>query len=158
MESLSLRRGSSLHHRRSIMWSFFADDGGNKRGQTSCPVVGAEIQRDGNFEAHLYHYSYLLGFMSCGLFMHHFRSANNRFVCLDIGTTFAAYFTRLVHKYFTHSQTSSGTSTKSYSTTAEPTKCTKRGTIQKGSTQCTVGRVSISCLLYTMLYSGSCSH
>ena len=43
-------------------------------------------------------------------------------------------------------------------TTAEPTKCSKHGTIQKGSTQCTVGRVSISCLLYTMLYSGSCSH
>ena len=43
-------------------------------------------------------------------------------------------------------------------TTAEPTKCSKHGTIQKGSTQCTVGRVSINCLLYTMLYSGSCSH
>ena len=56
------------------------------------------------------------------------------------------------------SHTSSGTSTKSYSTTAEPTKYTKHGTIQKGSIQCTVGRVSISCLLYTMLYSGSCSH
>ena len=40
--------------------------------------------------------------MSCRLFMHHFRSANNRFVCLDIGTTFAAYFTRLVHKDFSH--------------------------------------------------------
>ena len=40
--------------------------------------------------------------MSCRLFMHHFRSVNNRFVCLDIGTTFAAYFTRLVHKDFSH--------------------------------------------------------
>ena len=39
------------------MWSFFADDGGNKRGQASRPVVGAEIQRDCNFEAFLYHYS-----------------------------------------------------------------------------------------------------
>ena len=46
--------------------------------------------------------------------MHHFRSANNRFVCLDIGTTFAAYFTHLVHKDFTHSQTSSGKRTKSH--------------------------------------------
>ena len=57
LEPLSLRRRSSLHYRRSIMWSFFADDGGNKRGQASCPVVGAEIQRDCNFEAYLYHYS-----------------------------------------------------------------------------------------------------
>ena len=44
--------------------------------------------------------------MSCRLFKHHFRSANNRFVCLDIDTTFAAYFTRLVHKDISHSQTS----------------------------------------------------
>ena len=96
--------------------------------------------------------------MSCRPLMHHFRSANNRFVCLDIGTTFAAYFTRLVHKDFSHSRTSSGTSTRSYSTTAEPTKCTEHGAIQKGSAQCTVGSVSISCLLYTILYSGNCSH
>ena len=96
--------------------------------------------------------------MSCRLFMHHFRSANNRFVCLDIGTTFAAYFTRLVHKDFSHSRTSSGTRTRSYSTTAEPTKCTEHGAIQKGSVQCTVGRVSISCLLYTTLYRGNCIH
>ena len=73
LEPLLLRRGSSLHHRRSIMWSFFADDDGNKRGQTSRPFVGVEIQRDCNFEAHLYHRSQLLGFMSCCLFRHHFR-------------------------------------------------------------------------------------
>ena len=61
-------------------------------------------------------------------------------------------------KIFSHSQTSSGTSTRSYSTTAEPTKYTEHGAIQKGSAQCTVGRVSISCLLYTMLSSGNCIH
>ena len=42
---------------QEYIWSFFADDGGDKRGQTYRPVVGAEIQRDCNFEAHLYHYS-----------------------------------------------------------------------------------------------------
>ena len=87
----------------SIMWSFSIDDGGNKRGQTSRPVVGAEIQRDCNFEGCLYSYSLLLGFMSCRLFMHHFRSAYNRFVYPDIDTTFAAYFTRFVHKDFSYS-------------------------------------------------------
>ena len=44
LDSLLLRRDSSLHHRLSIMWSFFVDDGGNKRGQTSRPVGRAEIQ------------------------------------------------------------------------------------------------------------------
>ena len=53
------------------MWSFFADDDGNKRGQTSRPVVGAEIQRHCNFETHLYHRGYRLGFMFCRLFKHH---------------------------------------------------------------------------------------
>ena len=138
------------------MWSFFADDDGNKRGQTSRPVVGAEIQRHCNFETHLYHRGYRLGFMFCRLFKHHSWSAYNLFLWrgLDTDTTFTAYFTRLVHKDFSHSQTSSGTSTRSYSTTAEPTKCTEHGAIQRGSAQCTVGTVSISCLLYTILYGG----
>ena len=76
---------------------------------------------------------------------------------LDTDTTFTAYFTRLVHKDFSHSQTSSGTSTRSYSITAEPTKCTEHGAIQRGSAQCNVGTVRISCLLYTILYAGNCS-
>ena len=84
-------------------------------------------------------------------------SAYNRFVCLYIDTNFTAYFTRLVHKDISHSQKSSGTSTRSCSTTAEPTKCTENGAIQKGSTQCTVDSVSISCFLYTILCSGNCS-
>ena len=71
--------------------------------------------------------------MSWHLFKYHFWSANNRFVCLDIDTTFTAHFTHLVHKDFSHSQTSSGTSTRSYSTTAEPTKCTEHGAIRKSS-------------------------
>ena len=35
---------------------------------------------------------------------------------------------------------------RSLSTTAEPTKCTENGPTQKGSMQCTVGAVGISCL------------
>ena len=57
LDSLSLRRGSSLHHRLSIMWNFSVDDGGNNRGQTFRPVVGAEMQRVCNFEECLYHHS-----------------------------------------------------------------------------------------------------
>ncbi|CAH3165984.1 unnamed protein product [Pocillopora meandrina] len=47
-----------------------------------------------------------------------------------------------------------GTSTRS--TTAEPNKCTEHGAIQRGSIQCTVGAVSISCLLCTTMYSEYC--
>ena len=35
---------------------------GHKRGQTSRPVVGTEIQANCNFEAHVYYCNYLLGF------------------------------------------------------------------------------------------------
>ena len=54
-------------------------------------------------------------------------------------------FIRIVHKDFLHSQILSSASTRS--TTAEPNECTEHGAIQKGSAQCTVGAVSISCLL-----------
>ena len=55
-----------------------------------------------------------------------------------------------------HSQISPSTSTRS--TTAEPNKCTEHGAIQKGSVQCTVGAVSIGCLLCTSIYIDSCDH
>ena len=67
-----------------------------------------------------------------------------------------AYFNRLVHQDFSHSQSSSGTSTRSYSTTAEPFKCVEYRSIQKGSKRCTVGAVGISCLLCTANCSGNC--
>ena len=61
-----------------------------------------------------------------------------------------------IHKDFSHSHSSSGSNTRLCSTTAEPTKCTDYGAIQKGSVQCTVGAVSISCLLCTKHDSGNC--
>ena len=45
-----------------LFFSVFDDDDGHKRGQTSRPVVGAEIQTNCNFEAHVYYCNYLLGF------------------------------------------------------------------------------------------------
>ena len=46
------------------MWSVFVNDDGHKRGQTSRPVVGAEIQTNCNFETHISHCSYLLGYLN----------------------------------------------------------------------------------------------
>ena len=46
------------------MLSFLVDADGHKRGPTSRHAVGTEIQRDCNFKAHVYHFSYPLGFIS----------------------------------------------------------------------------------------------
>ena len=67
-----------------------------------------------------------------------------------------SYLHCLIHKDFPRSQSSSGSNTRLCSTTAEPTKCTEHGAIQKGSVQCTVGTVSFSCLLCTTHCSQNC--
>ena len=146
MEPLSLRKGRRLRHKLFIDFSVFDDDDGHMRGQTSCPVVGAEIQTNCNFEAHVYNCNYLLGFYSCRLFMCNFLSPYNLSVQLSSYIILPGNFIRIVHKYFLHSQISL-ISTIRRSTTAEPNECTEHGAIQKGSAQCTVGAVSISCLL-----------
>ena len=86
----------------------------------------------------------------CGFFW----SPYNRFVQQPSYISLPGNITRIVHKDFSHSQISPSTSTRS--TTAEPNKCTEHGTIPKGSVQCTVGAVSISCLLCTNMDSGYC--
>ena len=43
VEPLSIRKERRLHHKQSIDFSVFDDDDGQKRGQTSRPVVVAEI-------------------------------------------------------------------------------------------------------------------
>ena len=62
LEPLSIRKGRSQHHGLCIYFSVFDDDDSRKRGQTSRPVVGTEIQTDCNFETHVYYCNYLLGF------------------------------------------------------------------------------------------------
>ena len=44
LKPLSVRTWRCLHHRLCIVFSVFDDDDGHKREQTSCLVVGAEIQ------------------------------------------------------------------------------------------------------------------
>ena len=61
-EPLSIRKGRSRHHGLCIYFIVFDDDDSRKRGQTSRPVVGTEIQTDCNFETHVYYCNYLLGF------------------------------------------------------------------------------------------------
>ena len=154
LEPLSIRKGRRRHHRPCIEFDVFDDDDGHKRGQTSRPDVGTEIQANCNFEAHVYYCNYLLGFYPCRLFKWIFLSPYNLYVQLPSYIILPGNIIRIVHKDFLHSQISSSTSTRS--TTAEPNKCTEHGAIQKGSIQCTVGAVSISCLLCTNMYSEHC--
>ena len=65
-----------------------------------------------------------------------------------------SYLNRLVRNDFSRSQSSSGSNPRSCSGTVKPTKCTKHGAIQKGTSQCTVGAASFSRLLCTIFYSG----
>ena len=137
-----------------IDFSVSDDDDGHKRGQTSRPDVGTEIQTNCHFEARVYYCNYLLGFYPCRLFKWNFLSPYNLYVQLPSYIILPGNIIRIVHKDFLHSQISSSTSRRS--TTAEPNKCTEHGAIQKGSIQCTMGAVSISGLLCTNIYSGNC--
>ena len=151
LEPLSIRKERSRHHRPCIEFSVFDDDDGHKRGQTSRPDVGTEIQTNRHFEARVYYCNYLLGFYPCRLFKWIFLSPYNLYVQLPSYIILPDNITRIVHKDFLHSQISPSTSRRS--TTDEPNKRTEHGAIQKGNKQCTVGVVSISCLLCTNMYS-----
>ena len=133
LEPLSIRIWRSLHHGVCIVFSVFDDDDGYKRGQTSRPVVGAEVQTNCNFEAHIYHCSYHLDFGYCLFYMGFTWWPYNYFAPSHNYTTLPAYFTCIIHKDFSHSQISSGSGRRSRSTTAEPTKCTEHSSIQKSS-------------------------
>ena len=154
LEPLSIRKRRSLHHSLCIVFSVFDDDDGYKRGQTSRLVVGTEIQTNCNFEAYVYYCNYLLGFYSSRVFMWNFLWPYNLFVQLFSYIILPGNIICIVHKDFLHSQKSPSTSTRS--TTGEPDKCTEHGAIKKGSRQCTVGAVSISCLFCTNIYGENC--
>ena len=121
---VALQRESSLHPSPKLLYRCIC-----------CPAVGAEIQRDCNFEAHLYPWSYRLDWCLddslTTIFDQRitaFYGAGWTLIPLSLLISLASFT-----KIFSPSQTSSGTSTRSYSTTAEPTKCTEHGAIRKSS-------------------------
>ena len=154
MESLSIRKGRSLHIKLCIIFSIFVDVNGHKPGRTSLSVVGNEIQTNRNFKAHMHHYSYFLDFFRRCCIIFRFAFSNKHLVWYRSYTFTLSDLNRLVHKDISHSQTSSGSITRSCSTT----KCAKHGNIQEGSEQCTLGAVSISCLLSTKIYTAAYDH
>ena len=98
LESLSIHEGRRLHNRLCIVWSFSVYNDGHKRGPTSRHVVGTEIQRHCNFEAHVYHFSYRLGCMSYRWFILSSRSPYNLLVQPYI--ILLGNLSRLIHKNF----------------------------------------------------------
>ena len=156
LESLSILFKRNQCNRLCVMFSFIVDADGHKRGSTSRSVVETEIQRDCNFEAHVYHLSYLLVYIYIRWFILTSQLHYNHLVQLYNFVILLSYLHCLIHKDFPRSQSSSGSNTRSCSTTAKPTKSIKHGAIQKGSVQCTVGTVSFSCLLCTTYCSQNC--
>ena len=73
------------------MWSVFVDNDRHKRGQTSRPIIGAEIQTYCNFEAQIYRCRYLLGSIQCRCFLLHVRSSYNHLVWSYSCTTMLRY-------------------------------------------------------------------
>ena len=93
----------------------------------------------------MYHNGYVLDFIRSHCIILHFTYLNYHWVQYYSYTVMLSDLNRLVYKDTLHSQTLSGSGTRSCSTTAKPTKCTEHGKIQEGSKQCTVGAVTISC-------------
>ena len=151
-----MRNYRYLYHKLRTMWSVFVDNDGHKRGQTSRPVIGVEIQTYCNFEAHIYRCSYLLGSIQCRCFMLHVRLPHIHLVWYYSYTLMSRYLNCVLHKNFLCSWSSSYTNTRSCLTTAEPVICSEYHTIQKGSVQCSVGSVGISCLLFAVWFIANC--
>ena len=105
-------------------------------------LLGLRYKKDCNFEAYIFYFSYRLGFMSSRWYMLLSQLPYSHSVQLCRYILLPSYIGRLVHKDFS----------RSHSSSAEPTKCTKHGAIQKGTTQCSVGAVRFNCLLFTIFY------
>ena len=157
-ESLSTRNGRNLHIKLCIMWSVFADVDCHKRGTTSRSVLGIRYRQIVTLKrTYIITATFWIFFRRCWIILH-FTYSNNHLVYYYSYTVMLSDLNRLVHKDILHSQTLSGSSTRSSSTTAEPNNCSEHGKIQEGSKQCTVGTVSISCLLCTKIHNAACDH
>ena len=127
----------------------------NKCGQTSRPVVRAAIQTSCNFEENICNCNCLL---DCLYYCFHNVLLEFRFnvmVWQDNYTTLSSNFNLLLHKDFLYASSSSKSNTKQCSRTTETHNSIEYCTIQKGSVQCTVAAVDISCLLSSVSHYSS---
>ena len=129
--------------------SIFVDTDCNKRGQTSCPVVGVEVQTGDYFEASQCNRYHFLGAAYClcsnePLLEFPYSLKVQIYSCI----TLSRNFDLLLYKDFPHPPSSSKSTSRPCST-AQPNKSTEHSAIQKGSINGTVFAVCVSHLLYT---------
>ena len=98
--SLSMDKPRNFHRRLCVIFSIFVDDDGHKRGQTSRPVVGVEIQTNCNCKAHPCHFSFLLDSIRCLCFMPKLNLPHNMLVRLCSYSVLLDDIIRILHKDF----------------------------------------------------------
>ena len=98
--SLSMDKPRNFHRRLCVMFSIFVDDDGHKRGQTSRPVVGVEIQTNCNCKAHPCHFSFLLDCIRRLCFMPKLNLPHNMLVRLCSYSVLLDDIIRILHKDF----------------------------------------------------------
>ena len=116
----------------------------SKCGQTSHPVVRAQIQTSCNFKAFICEGNSLLDFLYCRCF--HNVLLEFCFivmVCQDSYTTLSSNFDFLLHEDFSHAASPSKSSTRKCARRRESNNSSKLCTIQKGSFQCFVAAVVV---------------
>ena len=144
---------AAVYNKYYFVWSVSFDNGRNKRGQTSSPVVGTEIQTSCYFEENLCDRYYLLGRVRCV-----FNNVLLEFYYIDMVhhcscILVSCNFNHLLHKDFPLPPPSSSSGTRP-GATAKPNKSTEHSTIQKGSFHCNMFAIDAGRLLSTPCYSG----
>ena len=135
------------------MYSVSVDNDCNKRGQTSRPVVGTEIQTSCNFKANLPDCYYILACVYC-LFCNVLLESPFYHMVLDHSyIAVPSSLDLLLHKDFLHPPSSSKSSTRPCSTT-EPNKSTEHSTIQKVIVHCNMAATDAGRLLSSPRCSG----
>ena len=97
---LSMDVPRSFHIGLCVMFSIFVDDDDHKRGQTSRPGVGVEIQTNCNCKAHPCHFNYLLDCNRCRCFMPKLKLPHNILVRLFSDSVLLDDLIRILHKDF----------------------------------------------------------
>ena len=150
MEYLSLRSSIQFCGRSCAVFSFLVDIDCHKCGQTSRPVVRAQIQRACIFKANIRIHNCFMDCLYCRFNNVLSKLLNDLKVWVYRCIIVDSYLNFLLRKNYSYSPSSSKSSTQSGSASrAEPKNSAEHIEMQKGSVQCTVAAVDISCLLST---------
>ena len=136
-------------NRQNFGSSIFVDTDCNSRRQTSCPVVGAQIQTGDYFEASQCNRYHFLGAAYClssnePLLEFPYSLKVQNYSCI----TLSRNLDLLSYKDFPYTPSSSKSSTRPFSTT-QPNKSTEHSAIQKSCINGTVVAVCVSHQLST---------